>query len=260
MLIAKSKKTTGAVSGDAPKKEKTAHKAYKVYTPGEKERIIADIKNGASFEEIEKKYGISRQTYVRRRKEVQAGQVLKAENKKNLDNKKSIRDKSTHGDGISKAKKNEYDFAGAEKTNSGSPEGLKGKLLMLRKTILSNSISDILKKSEDGAGEPGDDADKSSSSATREVSYSMGNMNGTAIKEIDRALEKIEEGTYGICEDCGEPIPPKRLQLIPYCNYCVSCQEDIEKETARQKQNGADEQDFFGNINDDTAAKVAEAD
>lgn len=45
------------------------------------------------------------------------------------------------------------------------------------------------------------------------------------LKDIDAALTKIEDGTYGICEECGEPIDPRRLEAIPQARLCVACQE-----------------------------------
>ena len=44
-----------------------------------------------------------------------------------------------------------------------------------------------------------------------------------AIEEIDRALLKIEDGTYGICEGCGNPIPKARLKALPHAALCVAC-------------------------------------
>ena len=44
-----------------------------------------------------------------------------------------------------------------------------------------------------------------------------------AVEEIDRALEKIEAGTYGVCEKCGENIPKERLKALPYASLCVRC-------------------------------------
>jgi RNA polymerase-binding transcription factor DksA len=44
-----------------------------------------------------------------------------------------------------------------------------------------------------------------------------------AVEEIDRALEKIEAGTYGVCERCGENIPKERLKALPYASLCVKC-------------------------------------
>ena len=44
-----------------------------------------------------------------------------------------------------------------------------------------------------------------------------------AVEEIDRALAKIEAGTYGTCEQCGQPIPKARLKALPYATLCVAC-------------------------------------
>lgn len=44
-----------------------------------------------------------------------------------------------------------------------------------------------------------------------------------AVEEIDRALEKLDLGTYGVCEKCGENIPKERLKALPYAALCVKC-------------------------------------
>src|SRR5439155_13104879 len=44
-----------------------------------------------------------------------------------------------------------------------------------------------------------------------------------SIEDIDRALAKIEDGTYGICEGCGRPIPKARLKALPHASLCVAC-------------------------------------
>lgn len=44
-----------------------------------------------------------------------------------------------------------------------------------------------------------------------------------AVEEIDDALEKIERGTYGVCEGCGELIPAARLEALPYARLCIAC-------------------------------------
>ncbi|HSH23543.1 MAG TPA: TraR/DksA C4-type zinc finger protein, partial [Acidimicrobiales bacterium] len=44
-----------------------------------------------------------------------------------------------------------------------------------------------------------------------------------SVEEIDRALSKIEQGTYGVCEKCGEPIPRERLKALPHAALCVRC-------------------------------------
>ncbi len=45
------------------------------------------------------------------------------------------------------------------------------------------------------------------------------------LEEIDAALARLDDGTYGHCEDCGEPLPEGRLEILPYARRCVQCQQ-----------------------------------
>ena len=47
--------------------------------------------------------------------------------------------------------------------------------------------------------------------------------------DIDRALEKLEKGTYGTCDDCKKPIAPERLEALPWATRCVGCQGHTQK-------------------------------
>jgi DnaK suppressor protein len=44
-----------------------------------------------------------------------------------------------------------------------------------------------------------------------------------SVAEVDRALAKLDEGTYGRCDDCGRPIPEERLEAVPWTSLCVEC-------------------------------------
>jgi DnaK suppressor protein len=57
----------------------------------------------------------------------------------------------------------------------------------------------------------------------REIDLHLSAQARLTVEEIDRALEKIGEGTYGLCEHCGQPIPDARLQALPYAALCVTC-------------------------------------
>jgi DnaK suppressor protein len=56
-----------------------------------------------------------------------------------------------------------------------------------------------------------------------------------ALHAIDESLRKIKEGTYGICEECGEEISEKRLQVMPTASLCITCQERKEQFEALEK-------------------------
>lgn len=49
------------------------------------------------------------------------------------------------------------------------------------------------------------------------------------LREIDSALHKLDEGTYGKCARCGKPIAPERLEALPYAELCIQCQELLER-------------------------------
>jgi DnaK suppressor protein len=57
----------------------------------------------------------------------------------------------------------------------------------------------------------------------RELDLHLSAQAQAAIEEIDAALDKIADGTYGICESCGNPVPKARLEALPHARLCVSC-------------------------------------
>ncbi len=53
------------------------------------------------------------------------------------------------------------------------------------------------------------------------------------LREINEALERIQEGVFGTCEECQKSIPKMRLRAIPYAKYCIECQRKNETETGK---------------------------
>jgi DnaK suppressor protein len=56
------------------------------------------------------------------------------------------------------------------------------------------------------------------------------------LKTLSRAEEKVREGTYGLCDSCGKPIPAGRLQAVPGAAHCVCCAEQLERDTVAVRQ------------------------
>jgi DnaK suppressor protein len=54
------------------------------------------------------------------------------------------------------------------------------------------------------------------------------NASWKTVQEIQDAIDRVKTGEYGLCQACGDPITPKRLQAIPWARYCVPCQEEME--------------------------------
>ncbi|MBI1861960.1 MAG: RNA polymerase-binding protein DksA [Deltaproteobacteria bacterium] len=55
------------------------------------------------------------------------------------------------------------------------------------------------------------------------------------ISKVQEALKKIGDGTYGVCESCGEPISVKRLQARPVTSYCINCKSEMEAQETREE-------------------------
>jgi DnaK suppressor protein len=70
-----------------------------------------------------------------------------------------------------------------------------------------------------------DPADQASNSYTKELLFSQSTNERNILKLIEEAIERISEGSYGECVNCGSEIQPKRLEAIPWARYCIRCQE-----------------------------------
>lgn len=64
------------------------------------------------------------------------------------------------------------------------------------------------------------------------------------LKELGRAQERIRQGTYGTCEGCGGPIPPRRLEVLPEATLCVPCAEQNERRSRPAPAAGHDYRSF----------------
>lgn len=63
----------------------------------------------------------------------------------------------------------------------------------------------------------------------REVAIRNLDRESKLLKEVEAALKRLDEGTFGVCLRCEEEIPEKRLRALPWAAYCVSCQEAIDR-------------------------------
>ena len=91
------------------------------------------------------------------------------------------------------------------------------------------NVSEDVKTVEESKGYSQHQADEGTDDFGQTITIEVSNKEQSILRQIDRALEKIEEGTYGICDVSGEPIPVKRLEAIPYATMTVAAQEEYEK-------------------------------
>lgn len=72
-------------------------------------------------------------------------------------------------------------------------------------------------------------ADLGSDNFEQEFTLSLMESEGGVLEKIEDALERIEDGTYGECEECGTKIPKTRLNAVPYATMCVKCASQTEQ-------------------------------
>lgn len=73
-----------------------------------------------------------------------------------------------------------------------------------------------------------DSVDLSVQDLNKEIALRLGERNSKSVADIDQALLRIEEGSYGICASCGQPIDERRLEAVPTARYDAACQGLIE--------------------------------
>lgn len=72
-------------------------------------------------------------------------------------------------------------------------------------------------------GQPGDGASEAPGTASDEVTRALRDGATRALKEINAAIGRIAEGTYGLCDSCGGDIPVERLEVLPMASLCMRC-------------------------------------
>ena len=110
----------------------------------------------------------------------------------------------------------------------------RSRLLDLRSRVLGAAHDIVEGDVDDGelSSAAGDQhlADHASEMLDREVDESLEENAELLVRDIDQALRKIDDGTYGKCERCGQDIPEERLDAVPYASLCVSCKQLEERE------------------------------
>jgi RNA polymerase-binding protein DksA len=108
-------------------------------------------------------------------------------------------------------------------------------MLMDERTRLANAI-DYLHEENPGTFEDEEEetfdnhlADSATVTFTREMDYSLEENAGHVLAAIDEALKKIDDGTFGLCTRCGDPIAEERLEAMPYATKCIDCKRLEER-------------------------------
>jgi DnaK suppressor protein len=101
-------------------------------------------------------------------------------------------------------------------------------LLAERERLLNNSRETIKHEINVSTDDLPDEADLAASEITQSLTFELRNRERVMIAKINTALARIQEGSFGECDSCEEPIERRRLDARPFCTYCVACQEQQE--------------------------------
>jgi len=102
---------------------------------------------------------------------------------------------------------------------------------------LGGELKDLRLQSVDATG---DSADLAFDSGSGEVSSQLAELEARELNQIERALARLKQGTYGVCEGCQKKIPVARLNALPFSTTCIECQREMEMYGSYRGRNGGD--------------------
>jgi RNA polymerase-binding transcription factor len=106
--------------------------------------------------------------------------------------------------------------------------GLRDSLDLKRREMLSLYEHDVHAGQESTDDNADDFADRANNSYNRELMFSLSDTERQMLIHIDEAMRRLDQGIYGLCTFCSEPIGLPRLKALPWARYCIDCQEREE--------------------------------
>jgi len=113
---------------------------------------------------------------------------------------------------------------------------LKDHLVENKAKLLAEIEAELKAEREGNKDEGMDTYDLASEERDREINFILSDRERTKIRQIDNVLERIADGSYGVCESCGLEIAEERLQIMPFTRLCRDCQQDQEREAKSQRR------------------------
>lgn len=105
----------------------------------------------------------------------------------------------------------------------------KERLLQQKRHLERSNLSIVEQGRETIAEEAQDTADQAVFSYQKELLFTRGTHDHGQLSLVTRALERLKEGSFGECMECGSEIGAKRLEALPWTPYCIDCQEKVER-------------------------------
>ena len=84
-----------------------------------------------------------------------------------------------------------------------------------------------------GGKKRGDQVEEATLAYNRDMLYSQSDSGRSLLKLVSDALDRLDDGEFGICEECGRSVGMKRLEAVPWTPYCRDCQEEFERGASR---------------------------
>jgi len=117
----------------------------------------------------------------------------------------------------------------AEKMDKRKVKSYRDRLLARREGLVGQVEAAEMYSRERDSEATQDPADMAANAYTKELLVSMSANDRKLLELIDEALDRIEEGEYGECVHCGEPVQEKRLEAVPWARHCLRCQDLQER-------------------------------
>lgn len=108
-------------------------------------------------------------------------------------------------------------------------QALRQRLEKQRDEILSMYKQDLRAGQESADDGTEDIVDRANNAYNRELMFSLSDAERNTLLQIENALRRMDEGTYGRCANCGQNIAIARLEALPWARFCVDCQELAER-------------------------------
>src|SRR5229473_6649521 len=106
----------------------------------------------------------------------------------------------------------------------------------MKAKLLSEIDSELKAEREGNKDEGMDTYDLASEERDREINFILSDRERVKIKSIEDALQRLDDGSYGVCDSCGLEIAEERLEALPFTRLCRDCQQDQEREARSQRR------------------------
>ena len=113
--------------------------------------------------------------------------------------------------------------------DQGQFEALRSRLLDQRREMYDLYNQDIRAGQESADDGTEDIVDRANNHYNRELMFSLSDSERQRLLQIEDALRRMDEGSYGRCANCAGPINPRRLEAVPWTRFCIDCQELVER-------------------------------